>query len=156
VPAAGYFPVVVSYLLLLKGYLRIKKYPFIPPIGTKGFSFRGTTRNSPYGALSGASTPKTVNAVTRQILLEISDRSSWGKARYCTQAAPTIPHSLKLCLSVQGDPIIAFLYQQDINITIQKMQALFMKTMEIPNLTALSSPCYHKNTEKIHKIQVIL
>ena len=65
----------------------------------------------------GANTPQICNGITRQALLESSGCSSWGKARYRTQAAPTIPLSLCVALSVQGDPIIAFAYCSHISIS---------------------------------------
>ena len=59
-------------------------------------ALRGTTRIRLTARFSGADTPKMYNGITRLSLLQISGSGSWGKARYSTHAAPTIPHSLKL------------------------------------------------------------
>jgi hypothetical protein len=69
----------------------------------------------------------TVNAVTRPFLLPGSDGGSRGNAQFCTHAAPTIPHSLKLCLSALDDPFIAFYISKQIYHKTGKIASVIWK-----------------------------
>ena len=91
------------------------KKPLIPQTGTKGNASAVPPAIRQLARFSDADTSKTCNGITRPFLLRFSDGSSWGKARCCMEAAPTIPLSLRTCCQHKATQSSLFHINSDIS-----------------------------------------